>query len=119
MTIADAITFKTNVALKKALLQRMKGIYTNSLAAMNKNNDLVEKNVQVLLEATFGKENVKVTATDMDAVRKPFMESNEFHLFDPLKIAEKIELLEKEIGDFEAEVDAVLSEINAITFIEV
>jgi len=40
-------------------------------------------------------------------------------LFDPLKVAEKVEAMEKEVGDFEMEVDAVLSEINAVTFIEV
>ena len=47
------------------------------------------------------------------------MDANEFHLFDPLKVAEKVESMEKEVADFEMEVDAVLSEINAVTFIEV
>jgi hypothetical protein len=75
--------------------------------------------VQSILEATFGKENVKAGKDDVESVRKPYMEANEFHLFDPLSVDSKIEALEKEIGDFEAEVDAVLSEINAITIIEI
>jgi hypothetical protein len=47
------------------------------------------------------------------------MESNEWHLSDPLNIVDKIDALEKEVSEFETEVDATLSEINAITFIEI
>jgi hypothetical protein len=86
---------------------------------MEARNLMVEQNLQKVLEATFGKDNVKITKDDMDAVRKPFLESNEWGLVDPLKIEESIEKLETEIGEFESEVDAVLSETNAITLIEV
>ncbi len=118
MTIADAITEKGNVAFKKAVIENLKMSYNHATATLNKNNEVVNANVQRLLEATFGKDNVKVGKEDVEAVRKPFVEANEFHLCDPLKAKEKIEALEKEVSDFESEVDAVLSEINAITFVE-
>ena len=55
----------------------------------------------------------------MKAIVEPFVKRNEFHLVDPLNIENKIRELEKEVDDFELEVDAALSEINAITTIEI
>ena len=119
MTVADAINFKAVVAHKKKLINRLESMHTSTLAELNKNNTIVENNVQKLLEMTFGKENVKADAKDMDAVRKPYMEQNEFHLFDPLKVVHIGEAIEKEVTEFEAEVDATLSEINAVTYITI
>jgi hypothetical protein len=119
MSIADAITYKSVVSYKKTLIEDLKSKYARVKADMESKNMLVEQNLQKVLEATFGKDNVKTTKDDMDAVRKPFLESNEWSLVDPLKIESTIEKLEKELGEFESEVDAVLSEINAITLIEI
>lgn len=119
MSIADAINFKAIIKFKKQLIDRMKHFKQAAVADLNKNNDVVEQNVQKLLEYTFGKENVKADPKDLESVRKPYMEANQLHLFDPLKIADKVEVMEKEVFEFEAEVDAVLSEINAVTFIEI
>jgi hypothetical protein len=119
MTIADAINFKAVVKFKKKLIETLKARQQQAVAQLNQQNAIVEQNVQRILEATFGKENVKAGKDDVESVRKPYMDANEFHLFDPLKVAEKVEAMEKEVGDFEMEVDAVLSEINAVTFIEV
>lgn len=118
MSIADAINFKGIVKFKKKLIETLKGKHRQSVGALNKNNEMVNANVQRILEATFGKENVKVAEKDLEAVRKPYLEANEFHLFDPLKVDETVQKMETEISEFEAEVDAVLSEINAVTFIE-
>lgn len=119
MTIADAINFKAIVLKKIQLVNRLRAMHNKALGDLNKNNEIVEQNVQRLLEATFGKENVKVGNGDVDAVRKPYMEANTFHLFDPLKVVAKLEAMEKEVSDFQSEVDATLSEINATTFIEI
>jgi hypothetical protein len=119
MTIADAINFKAVVKFKKKLIETLKARQQQAVAQLNQQNTIVEQNVQRILEATFGKENVKAGKDDVESVRKPYMDANEFHLFDPLRVAEKVEEMEKEVGNFEMEVDAVLSEINAVTFIEV
>jgi hypothetical protein len=118
MTIADAINFKTLVEYKKSFIESLKAKHNKAKSDLEKNNNLVEQNCQRVIEVTFGKDNVKVNASDIDAVRKPFMEQNEFHLVDPLKVEESIGKLEEEVMTFETEVDAVLSEINAITIIE-
>jgi hypothetical protein len=119
MTIADAINFKSIIIYKKNLNEVLRSRHQTVLAEINKGNANVEANMQRILEATFGKENVKVSKEDMDAVRKPYMDANEFHLFDPLRVVDTIDKSANEISDFEAEVDAVLSEINATTFIQV
>lgn len=119
MTIADAITEKTNIVLKKGLLAALQTSFNAATAELNKRNDQVEKNVQLILEASFGKENVKPGSDDVENIRKPYITQNEWHLCDPLKAEEKIKALEAEIAEFEMEVDAKLSEINAITFIEI
>jgi hypothetical protein len=118
MTIADAINFKTLVQFKKQLIVSMRQKHNKNLSDMEKANSTVDQNCQRVLEVTFGKDNVKVQSSDIEAVRKPFMEQNQFILVDPLKIVEKVDELEKAVMTFETEVDAVLSEINAITIIE-
>lgn len=119
MTIADAITYKGVIAFKQALIATLKQKHLKAVGDLNNNNNIVEQNVQRLLEATFGKENVKVGKEDVEAVRKPYIEANTFFLLDPLGADKKIAELEKEVAEFQAEVDAVLSEINAVTFIEI
>jgi len=119
MSIADAINFKATVKFKKQLVDALNQKLNSAISSLNINNDKVGKNLQVILEATFGRDTASVKMEDIDNVSKPFVENNEFHLFDPLEVAKKIEALEKEISEFEAEVDAVLSEANAITQIEI
>lgn len=119
MTVANAITEKGNIASKKTLINILQARFKAATSRLNQQNEIVNKNCQIILEHTFGKDNTKVAASDMDSVRKPFMDSNEFHLFDPLKIQDKIAGMEKEVSEFEANIDAALSESNAVTFIEI
>ena len=119
MTIADAITYKQVLEQKKSLLATLRSKYAQKVRELEGNNKIVEVNLQKVLEATFGKDNVKISKEDMDSVRKPFLESNEWHLVDPLQVEKRIEELEKEIDEFESEVDAVLSEANALSTIEI
>ncbi len=118
MTIADAITNKANIVLMKNLALALRAKHAKAVGELNKNNEIVDANVHRLLEATFGKENVKVGKEDVESVRKPYLDANTFHLLDPIKVEEKIQAIEQEVALFEAEVDAALSEINAVTFIE-
>lgn len=119
MTIADAINFKAVIIFKRKLIASLKAKQQAAIAQLTTQNNIVDTNVQEILKATFGKENVKASKEDIEAVRKPYMEANTFHLIDPLQVNNTVEVLEKEVGDFEVEVDAALSEINAVTFIEI
>lgn len=117
MTVADAINEKNVIKFKKELIARLKAMHNNTIANFNRNKESVEKNLQILLEQALGKDNVKTSKDDVEAISKPYMDKNEVLIFDPLKVDEKIKSLEEEVEKFEAEVDAVLSEANAINFI--
>lgn len=117
MTIADAINEKAVIQFKRLLIDRLQKGHQSAVAALNKNNDAVNQNVLRLLEVTLGKEAQTKTA-EAEGLRKTYLENNEFHLYDPIEALKKAEALEKEIQEFEAEVDAALSEINSTTFIE-
>lgn len=119
MTVSDAITFKGIVKQSKKLSDFLKQRNTHAIAALNRNNEMVAKNVEILLQNAFSKDSTKISKEDGDAVSKPYLENNTWHFVDPLKIETKIAALEKETSDFETEVDATLSESNAITFIEI
>lgn len=119
MTVADAINMKALIAIKKQFITNLKSKVKTTTGEFNRVQDIVNKNLQTILEATLGKDNVKTNKEDVENVTKPFLEINSYTLFDPLKIEDKIAELEKEIDDFTSEVDAVLSESNATTEIEV
>lgn len=119
MTIADAINYKGVVLFKKNLIATLKSKHASAKAFTEKNNAQVEANALRLAEAALQKDNVKINDSDALAITEPFLEKNRFMLVDPLKVDELVEKLTNEVNAFETEVDAVLSEINAITTIEI
>lgn len=118
MTIADAINLKAVVQFKKSLIDTLKKRHNQAKANLEKNNTQVEANALQLAQVALQKEGVKIGDDDAQKVIKPFLDANLFSLIDPIGVEKTIEEMEKKLGDFEAEVDAVLSEINAVTFIE-
>lgn len=59
------------------------------------------------------------TKSVIESTEKMLHEKNDPHLIDPLKIADKIQALKKEIDEFREEADAVLSEQNALTVVDI
>lgn len=85
---------------------------------LTKENDSLPKRLEEYLTAILGsKENAKKEEVELHT--KAFMERNEYILIDPLKINTRIEELDEKVSSFKAEVDAVLSESNALTKITV
>jgi hypothetical protein len=119
MTIADAITYKSNIAFDERLLVTLENQVNRVKNGITQQNQIVEQNAQRLLEVTFGKDNVKVGTGEYEAVYKPFKENNEFSIVDPIAINDKIKMLRDNISAFKVEIDALLSESNANTFIEI
>lgn len=122
MTIADAINFKTVIAVKKSLINTITKKHNNVVARFNTENEKVNKVALDNAKIMIGKQddgNIKPNDDDVKAIVEPFVKRNEFHLVDPLGVDALIEKLQTEVDDFEVEVDAVLSEINAITKITI
>lgn len=119
MSIAEAITYKDLLLFKKSLIDKLKLQFTAVKASLEKRNFEVSQQLQSNIEAMLGKDNVKSNKEDIETLTKPFLSMNEWHLSDPLDIEKKITELEEEYNKFYSEVDSVLSEINAVTTIEI
>jgi hypothetical protein len=121
MTIADAINFKAVVAFKKSLIatlsKKHNSIKSKLTAENEKINNVALENAKIMIGKQ-GDDRVKPTDEDVKNIVEPFIKRNEFHLVDPLAVESLVEKLQTEVDNFEVEVDAVLSEINAITVIE-
>ena len=121
MTIADAINFKSIIVFKKNLIATLIKKHNAIKSKFTIENEKIEKIALENAKIMIGKEGdnkIKPTDEDVKNIIEPFIKRNEFHLIDPLKVEQLTEKLQKEVSDFEAEVDAVLSEVNAITIIE-
>lgn len=122
MTIADAINFKTVIIYKKQLIAQLSSKHNSTKSHFTTENEKMKQvaldNAKIMIGKQ-GDDRVKPTDEDVKNIVEPFVKRNEFHLVDPLKVGSLVESMQKEVEDFEIEVDAVLSEINAITIIEI
>lgn len=118
MTVAEAINNKAVIDFKSTLAVSLRKKAAQLNATIEQHNSKVDEKAIQLATAALQKQNVKIGDDDVQKVTGPYMEANRAVLVDPLGIEKKIQELEKEIVDFKTEVDAVLSESNAVTFIE-
>lgn len=119
MTVADAINAKNAIVFKRGLIDTLKLKQNKTIAGLNQQNDIIQANCQKIMEAAYGKDAIKNSTADVVAFQQDYLEKNSFVMADPLKVQTKIDALELEVSTFEMEVDAVLSESNAITQIEI
>lgn len=122
MTIADAITQKTIIAFKKSLIATLSKKHTAVKAKFMTENEKVNNVALENAKIMIGKQGdgtVKPTDADVKAIVEPFVKRNEFHLVDPLGVENLVLKLQSEVDAFEADIDAVLSEINAVTIVEI
>lgn len=117
-TVADAISFKTSIQIKKELVQRLELNFKSAVGQLNKNNEVVNANALALAEKVLQRE-VKQAPDEANKIMAPYLEAALFKLVDPLEVEKKIKALEEETIKFESDIDAVLSESNAVTFIEI
>jgi hypothetical protein len=122
MTIADAINYKYVIDLKKSLFNRIERKYVQTeskvISENEKIKDIALQNAKIML----GKQSdskVQPTDTDVKQIMDPYYERNKVEIVDPINAKEEMVKLRESIEIFESEVDAVLSEANAITIIEI
>jgi len=117
MTVAEAIELKTSIKNYKNLLSQMKRQYGNSVQSMELENDRARRTLESsLVRNDSDKEKDRQSVEDYS---RQYMKVNGVKLYDPLDITNKITEVDKFVVDFESEVDFILSERNATTFIEV
>ena len=118
-TVAEAIAKKNyDMEHKKTILRSMVHQFNTSQVRIENNNTMLEQRANDRLKAIYG--NVTSTnAADAEATKKAFIENETAVLVDPMNIDKLIKELKDEIDAFESEVDAVLSESNAVTMLTI
>ena len=116
-SVAEAIEMKSSIKHQETLLEKMKQQYGQAVTLSEHLNNQARND----LEAKSSRSESKNESSNMTLAEfsKSYMEIHGVKLYDPIGLSEKIDVLEKEITDFESEVDFVLSEKNAVTMIEV
>lgn len=117
-TVAEAIEKKESIEYTKNLLDKLKNHKRNITNAFTLEMQNMEHNLEEQIKIISG--NAKEQNVEyIKAFSEGYKKRNGYEIVDPLEIDKEIEKLEKYVDDFESEVDAVLSEINATTFIEI
>lgn len=116
MSVAEAIETKSSIKHKKNLLAVMKAQHGNTVSQVENINAKVRKDLENKSSRENDKDKQQMT---LEEFSKVYVGLHGVELYDPLKISQKIEQLEQYIVQFEQEVDYVLAERNAVTFIEI
>ena len=118
-TVREAINMKSLIGYKKTLLQVMKEEFIKASEdfedAEETNKKRVEKLVQDASASGSGKLDPAIEENALKSVESLYS----IKVVDPIGLDKLIPALEKEIEDFETNVDFVLSESNSKTAIEV
>lgn len=116
-TVAEAIEMKNSgMQYKKELIDVLNTQYIEATQITEKENgETLQQKAENYVLGLYGSKEGKTAVDEIENTRKQFITNNTFELIDPIKVREKIDALEKEISEFESEIDASLSVSNAIT----
>ncbi len=116
-TVAEAIEMKnTGTQYKRDLNSVLTKQYVEAVRVTEKENgDTLQQKAENYVIGLYGSKEGKTSTDEIENTKKQFILNNTFELIDPIKAKEKIDALEKEYSDFEAEIDAALSTSNALT----
>lgn len=121
MTVAEAIEMKNSgMMFKQSLLNSLNNHYIRAIQTIDKENgESLNQKAENYVIGLFGSKEGKTNTDELEKVRRDFIANNSFEFIDPIKVKDKIDALEKEIVEFETEIDAILSVSNAITSIAI
>ena len=115
MTVLGAIEHKSIIQYKKGILHAIQNSYQGIKQKIEYGNDNTQDRLDAQVKSAFE----KATKKEIEDFTQTFLKNNGYSMEDPLQIEKLFENLDKEIDEFETEVDFVLSTSNATTTIEV
>jgi len=121
-TVADAIRRKADIRYDKALLAALEAQRQLAITAVADHNEEAELQADKHVEALLGGAGAKseaLPAKEIERQRESFLKNRRWDVIDPNGADAIIKAMREDIEAFEAEVDAVLSESNAITMVTV
>ena len=90
--------------------------YVNAIRITEKENgETLQQKAENYVIGLYGSKEGKTAVDEIENTKKQFITNNTFELIDPIKVREKVDMFEKEISEFESEIDAALSVSNALT----
>lgn len=117
MTIQEVLVEKKFIENKKNLLSKLKSLKERTNRDFQACTERVNAEIDALRQSlSSSKDSNKET---IEAVCSNTMELKYPKMVDSCDLSKKIETLEKDIEDFENNVDYALSESNSVTYIEV
>ncbi|TSI05285.1 hypothetical protein [Lysinibacillus sp. BW-2-10] len=119
MSVAQAIERKDSIQYEEGLFHTIQHQYRHAVAKVASENDALPEKLETYLVNILGSKEKQTNKEEVEMHTKTFMNRNEYELVEPFNTVQIIEKLESYINEFKNEVDAVLSESNATTFIEV
>jgi hypothetical protein len=119
MSVAEAIERKNSIEFEEKLLQTIERQFSTYNNQVEEENEKVNYQLQNLVESSFGGKDKKIEKTDYDNIAVPYLAVNQRKLVNPLKVEGIVEDLSSMIDDFNLNVNVVLSESNAGTYIEI
>lgn len=118
MTIAEAIVRKDQIDTEFTLLKQLKNLHIHHKSMVEKKNVKVDQEAYDIIKTKNSSEN-DTDNKQLVELKEMYVNTNSNELVDPLNLQELIHSFESELNDFVSNVDTSLSEINAITMIEV
>jgi len=119
MTIAEAIERKGMLDIEQLIVRKIRAKLYAAQGKVDAHNREMEGKLLKLLETTYAKKDAQLSKEDYERISKPFYESNEMHLVDPLNCEKTVQKMEDAYEKFQAEVDVCLSIANATTEITI
>lgn len=118
MTVSQAIEYKKIIEYKQKLLQKLKYQRQQVVVDVESHKQKVQTKIDENIKVICGKDS-KPDENVIKSVSEGISKGDPIEVYDPLGLDKVIKELEKEIEDFKANVDYVLSESNALTVITV
>lgn len=120
MTVIEAINLKNHgLESKQELLNAMKRQYSGAITKATTENNTLNERAEAYVIGMYGGKDTKTDPSTITKAKQEFIEMNTIDVVDGINIVKTIKSLEEEIFNFMAEVDATLSESNAITQITI
>lgn len=118
MLVVEAIERKSALDYEKYFLSTLKSQFSRANAQVTTENEKLPAKLETYLHNILGDKNV-AKAEDIRSLTELFNETRVYELLDPNQLAKNIPLMEDRLAQFEANVDAALSESNSVTYIEI
>lgn len=118
-SVMEAIDRKRTIENEKYVLDVIKRKFNSAEYEVSKSNRKMEEYIQDYTTTMASGDMSNKKSDFVVAFEKSYREANEWQLVDPLNLRKLIEEMEKEIEEFELEIDTALTISNATTVIEI